>query len=108
MQYVQRFNLKPGKAGAFQQWLSDNSRLLAEGAPEGWTYVGTWFTVRNFGQYDCEVRWELADYDALGSGFGTEALQMAWLESWDLIDWSQRGETYLMKSASDVQVMPGA
>jgi hypothetical protein len=108
MQYIQRANLKPFKAAAFQQWLLDNASLLAEHAPEGWTYVGTWFTVRGFGQYDCEVRWELADYAALGSGFGTEAFQQAMLEAQEYIDSSRGGETYLMKSAADIRMQQGA
>jgi hypothetical protein len=73
-----------------------------------WTYVGTWFTVRGFGQYDCEVRWELADYAALGSGFGTEAFQQAMLEAQEYIDSSRGGETYLMKSAADIRMQKGA
>ncbi len=66
------------------------------------------FTVRGFGQYDCEVRWELADYAALGSGFGAETFQQALLETQEYIDSSGGGETYLIKGAADVTVQTGA
>ncbi len=107
MQYVQRYNLKPNKAGEYQEWLAKNATLLANEAPEGWTYLGTWFTVREFGRYDCESRWELTDYSALGSGFGSEAYQKAWLQAAELFDLSEHGDTALMKSAADVMIMKG-
>jgi hypothetical protein len=66
------------------------------------------FTVRGFGQFDCEIRWELADYAALESGFGAATFQQALLETQEYIDSSGGGETYLMKSAADVLVQKGA
>jgi hypothetical protein len=107
MQYIQRFNLKPRKSGEFRDWLKTNDQLLRNGQPEGWTYLGTWFTVRNFGHYDCEMRYELQEYAALGANFGSEALQKAFL---DIMDWFAEtpGETTLMKSAEEVIIMEGA
>ena len=105
MQYIQRLNLKPNRAYAFHQWLAENEHRLREGAPEGWTYLGMWFTVRGFGAYDIEIRYELADYASLGSDWGTEDAQKAILETVEYLDLSRGQETYLMKSASDVKVM---
>ena len=107
MQYVTRYSLKPAKAGAFRQWLSDNATLLAKEAPEGWTYLGTWFTVRGLGRYDCESRWELTDYSALGAGFGTEAYQNAVLAFLEFVDTSIPGEATLMKSTTDIAIPKG-
>ncbi len=106
MQYISRFNLLPHKSEAFNDWLKKNDRLLHDGNSEGWHYLGAWFTVRSFGHYDCEMRWELDDYAALGSGFGSDALQEAWREAFEYFAPNQ-GETYLMKSAEDVIIMKG-
>jgi hypothetical protein len=108
MQYIQRASLKVHQAGKYQQWLVENEPLIAQNAPAGWTYVGTWFTVRGFGRYDCEVRWELDDYAALGSDFGNEVFQKAMMEGFEFFDPAQGGETYLMKSAGDIHIMQGA
>jgi hypothetical protein len=107
MQYNQRYSLILYKGGEFRQWLANNATLLAKNAPEGWTYLGTWFTVRGFGKHDCETRWELTDYNALGADFGTEAFQKAMLEWFDFVELSIPGDTALMKSATDVDILKG-
>lgn len=106
MQYINRFNVLPHKAEAFRDWLKKNDKLLHEGMPEGWQYLGTWFTVRGFGRYDCEMRYELDDYAVLGVDFGSDALQQANLEILDFFAPNQ-GETCLMKSAEDIIIMKG-
>jgi hypothetical protein len=107
MQYINRFNVLPHKSEEFRDWLQKNDKLLHHGNPQGWKYLGAWFTVRNFGRYDCEMRWELDDYAALGEGFGSDALQQAWREIFDAFAPNQ-GETYLMKSSEEVFIMEGA
>ncbi len=107
MQYVERYNLKPNKAGAYREWLQQHEEMLTKEGPEGWKYLGTWFTVRGFGQHDCETRWELPDYSALGAGFGSEALQAAWAEIMDWFETAQYSAT-LMKSAAEVLIQKGA
>jgi hypothetical protein len=106
MQYIVRYNLKPLKAEQYREWLKKNARVYKEGVPPGWKYLGTWFTVLGFGKYACEDRWEVKDYADLGSGFGSEELQKAFLESTEMIEQST-GETYLMKSAEEVIIMEG-
>ena len=69
MEYIMRFSLKPNKAEEFRQWLLDNHDKFAAGFPEGWTYLGTYFTVLGFGDCDCESRWELTGVGALGNPF---------------------------------------
>lgn len=39
------FDVIKGKAKEFQQWLSNNEAKLAQGAPEGWEYFGTYAAV---------------------------------------------------------------
>jgi hypothetical protein len=107
MQYIQRFSLKPHKAGEFRDWLKKNDQTLREGQPKGWTYLGTWFTVLGFGHYDVEMRYELQDYAVMGTGFGSEALQKAFVEVMDMGS-DEPMETYLMKSAEEVRIMEGS
>ena len=109
MQFITRFHIKPFTGSAFQEWLKTHHDDLADNAPEGWTYLGTWLTVRHLGRYDGEMRFELEDYAALGSGFGTEVFQRLFVEKYhEFIDFS-RGqiEASLMKSPTEVYVMEG-
>jgi hypothetical protein len=92
------------QAPASHKWLLENESLIKDNAPEGWTYLGTWFTVRGLGTYECESRWELDDYDSLGAGWGNETYQRLIREWREFIDLARNGETYLMKSAADVSV----
>ncbi len=102
MQYIQRYSLKQNQAAPYRQWLLQDAGEATKGAPAGWVYLGTWFTVRGFGHYDCETRWELADYSALGAGAGSEAFEKALQQAAEFIDFSRGGETCLMKSAEDL------
>lgn len=67
MQYVMRFRVTPRRTAEFRSWLQQHDADLHGDLPEGWTYAGAYFVVRGFGDYDCELRWDLDDYAALGS-----------------------------------------
>ncbi len=108
MQYIQRGNLKLHKVGEFHEWLARNEALIKEHAPEGWTYLGTWFTVRGLGKFDCETRWELSDYAALGADWGNETFQDLIRQWVEFIEPSVPGETCMMKSAADIRIFKGA
>jgi hypothetical protein len=104
VQYIVRYQLKPLQSPAYKTWLQENEALLKENAPEGWAYVGTWFTVRGFGHYQCESRWEVDDYGSLGAGWGNETFQRLMRDWMEFANQLQDSETYLMKSAADVDV----
>ena len=107
MQYVLRYDAKPGMSGAFRDWMRENEHDFKDHAAEGWHYLGTWFTVRVFGDSGVETRWEIDDYAALGSGFGDEtAIRLAndWFE---FVDQSRPMRATLLKSAAEVDVLPG-
>jgi len=108
MQYIVRYDVVPGKAEAYRDWLVENEDEMREHQPAGWTYLGTWFTVLGFGSYQAESRWEVDDYAGLGAGFGDERLQELTRDSFEFIDFGRPGETYLMKSATDVAIMDGS
>ena len=100
MQIVYRYDLQPGKAADYVEWLKTNDGVFREDAPDGWSYIGTWFTVQGLGSYGVESRWELDDYAALGSGFGTSDFQRVLNEWEDYADVSSQ-ESSLMKSEGD-------
>ena len=104
VQYIFRSQIKEDKSEEFRAWVLENHDLIAEHAPEGWTYLGTWFTVLRFGRYDAESRWELADYGALGAGFGDETMQRLLLGWWAFLDMNV-AEAYLMKNAREVDIL---
>jgi hypothetical protein len=107
MQYIIRYEIKDGKNSEFRKWVLDNANNFEQHAVKGWKYLGTWFTVRGFGRYSVETRWELEDYAALGAGFGDEVAQKMNLEWFQMVDWAQGSETQLVKSAAEVDMLPG-
>jgi hypothetical protein len=107
MEYVLRYDIKPDRATEFRAWITDNTANLAAHAAEGWTYRGTYFTVRGFGDYSNETRWEIDDYAALGAGFGDQDSVRLTQEWMDFVDQTRPFQATLYKSASDVEILPG-
>lgn len=107
MEISYRFNIKPGKAGAFVEW---TKKLEANPpkAPDGWTYKTTQLVVQGFGDHDAEVRWEIDDYAALGSSNGSAEWDEANREFFsEFLDERFRYSNTLSKSADDVHVPEG-
>jgi hypothetical protein len=108
MQYIARYDIAQGRAEEYRDWLAANEDAMREHQPDGWSYLGTWFTVLGFGSYQAESRWEVDEYAALGSGFGNATLQELTRDSFQFFDFGRPGEVYLMKSATDVAIMEGS
>lgn len=109
MQVVYRYRIKPQKAGDYIEWLQKNHDNFISHSREGWTYVGTWFTVQALADYDAESRWELDDYAALGADFGDETSQRLIREFlFDWIDDRYPLQGTLMKSERDVALLAGS
>ncbi len=108
MQYVYRYSIKPGKVTEHLEWIRKNRQVFQDHAPEGWTYLGTWFTVQGFGPHDAESRWELEDYGSLGTGFGDEENQRLLAEFIsEYQDDVNRPQVSLMKSMDEVSALAG-
>ncbi len=107
MEYIMRFNIRPDKNEEFQRWILANEAEIRDNHPGGWRYLGFWFTVRGFGKYDGEMRWELDDYAVLGAGYGNEKSQSLILQFFQFLEGSRIAETYLMKSTHEVEILPG-
>ena len=108
MQQIYRYNLRPNKSEAYREWLKKNDKVFREHSPDGQTYLGTWFTVQGFGEYDVESRWELDDYAALGAGFGGDEFQAVMSEWNEYADDARPQQTVLMKSEDDVRIPEGS
>jgi hypothetical protein len=109
LEYVYRFSIRPGKVNEFLDWMERNEGSFDEHGPDGWSYRGAFFTVRGFGYHDCELRYGLDGYDALGAGFGDEenvALLTEFFEQF--LDHSHRPEAVLLKSRPALTVVEGA
>ena len=105
MQYIYRYDIAPHRAGAFAHWVVDNDADIRGHAVEGWEYLGTWMTVRGFGRYQAETRWEISEYADLGSGFGDDVSQRLMGEFFEFVDRGRPAEASLMKSVNNVQIL---
>ena len=106
--YSYRYNVVPGKAGAYRDWLLANDKALHEHNFPGWTYLGTWFSVLSLGDFDSEDRFEVESYEALGSGFGDDEAQRLMREqSEQFIDYSTRPVTTISRLAGEIRIVKG-
>jgi len=62
MLVMMNFNLKEHKAREFQRFVKENEKTIADHAPPGWKYRGTYFYVLGFGPYVGAEFWEISDY----------------------------------------------
>lgn len=109
LQYVYRFSIPPGRVNDFREWLDGVEPTMNDHQPEGWTYLGSWFAVRGFGSFDCEMRFELADYAALGAGFGDEENKRRMAHFFgEFVDPNFRPEAVLLKGREGLMVVEGA
>jgi hypothetical protein len=88
--------------------LVENDADVRAHAVEGWEYLGTWLTVRGFGTYQAETRWEIGEYADLGSGFGGNVSQRPMGEFFEYVDRGRPAEAALMKSVNNGQILAGS
>lgn len=103
MEYVIRYSLKPKRAGEYRRWLLGHQAQLEAAVPEGWTYLGTYFTVRSLGPHDCETRWELRNYAAMDNR--SEAQGKLTAEIAEFLNENIPAVGALLKSAADVLIV---
>lgn len=59
---ISNYNVKEHKMKELQKFVKENEKTIAEHAPKGWKYLGTYFYVLGFGPYHLAVIWEISDY----------------------------------------------
>lgn len=107
LEWTFRFNVKVGMVGKLRDWVNANEAGLREHTPPGWAYLGTWFSVRGFGDYDGELRYSVESYAALGAGLGDDEYQRLQREMFDFIDYSTRPHACLYRPASSIHIPKG-
>ncbi len=104
MQITYRYNIKEGRAGEYAKLVIDSEQMLRDKSADGWTYVGTFFTVQGLGEFDVEQRWEIADYANLGNAWGHDAEFDALIaKALDFFD--GRVNTTVAKTADEVVIL---
>lgn len=108
LEYVYRFSVRPGRMGEFLAFLDKHEPGFDEHGADDWHYQGSRFVVRGFGSYDCEMRWTIDDYSALGSGFGDEENVKMLAEFFgEFVDHTNRPEAVLMKTRDVLSIAEG-
>ncbi len=59
---ISNYNIKEHQIKKLQKFVKENESTIAEHAPKGWKYLGTYFYVLGFGPYHLAVIWEISDY----------------------------------------------
>ena len=82
---ISNYNVKKHKAKELQKFVKKNEKIIAEHAPKGWKYMGTYCYVLGFGPYHVAVIWEISNYSDLDSIRDHDDQIF-----WDLIHWNLR------------------
>lgn len=106
MLYITGGDLKEGRAGEFKEWVQENEEALAESAPDGWTYRGSYFAVHNMGPFDAGVMWEIEKYGDLDTAreHDDETQENLIREAQDFL-MSGSGETIILREAGDTHIV---
>jgi hypothetical protein len=105
--YVTPYFLKPEKVVAFRDWLKSDGckKLIKEYEKEtGTKYIGTFFQVLGFGEWDAEDWWEMKDYAAFDKIRESKVEDKLMDEVYDFIDMTRYAPSRLYRSASDVKI----
>ncbi len=108
MFWVNSYYLNPAKSSAYQQWLRspEAKTLIADAEREtGMKYVGTYWTILGFGDFDCEDWWELPNWAAVDRFRESKAMEKFFMRSWELdfADLSRSGRTRMLRTTEDVK-----
>ena len=109
MLWINSYHLKQDKTSAYQQWLlSPEARsLIADVERElGMKYMGTYWTVLGFGDFDCEDWWEVPNWAAVDTVRESKALEKRDMRIWEqgFMDETRRaGRPRILKTTEDIK-----
>ena len=108
MYWVSSYYLKPDKASAYQQWLTspEAKSLIADAEREsGMKYLGTYWTVMGFGDFDCEDWWELPNWAAIDTIRESKANEKLAMRTWELdfMDFSRPSRQRILRTTGDIK-----
>jgi len=107
---VTSYYLKENKGIEHRKWVQSDEykQMVADVEKEtGMRFVGTYWTVTGFGEFDCEDWWEVPSWAALDVQRESKASQefwRRWLEL-DCIDMSRPTPTRVVRTTEDIMVM---
>lgn len=105
--YVTPYFLKPDKAVAFRDWLNSKKgkKLLKACEKEtGVKYIGTFFPVMGFGEYDAEDWWEMKEYGDLDKIRASKTYDEMMSAVFQFLDLTHTVPSRMYRSASDVKM----
>jgi hypothetical protein len=105
--YVTPYFLKSDKAAAFRDWLNSDKAKKLIGVCEketGIKYIGTFFSVLGFGEYDAEDWWEMKKYGDLDKIRESKAWDAMFAEVFPFLDLTHTVPSRMYRSASDVKI----
>lgn len=110
MYWVQSYYLKENKAADYQRWLqSDEAKELRADVEKetGMRYMGTFWPILGFGEYDCEDWVEVPDWATLDKIRESDAIDRLYKRFFelDLVDSQRPQQTKMMRSTGDVQIV---
>ena len=105
--YVTPYFLKPEKAVAFRDWLNSakaKKLIKAYEKETGVKYIGTFFSVLGFGDYDAEDWYEMKNYAAFDRIRESKVQNEIFDEVFPFLDLTHYAPSRLYRSASDVMI----
>jgi hypothetical protein len=105
--YVTPYFLKSDEAAAYRDWLNSRKakRLVKAYEKEtGIKYIGTFFSVLGFGEYDAEDWWEMKEYGDFDKTRESKVQDEIMAEVYPFIDMTRNVPARLYRSASDVRI----
>jgi hypothetical protein len=109
MYYVSSYYLKENKGGDLQRWLMSEEAKTLFGEVEketGMHYMGTFWPILGFGEFDCEDWWEVPDWAVLDKFRDSKAINHLFQKFFelDVLDNTRTGKTRVMRSTGDVRI----
>ena len=109
MYWVSSYYLKENKAGDLQRWLlSDEAKELMAAVEKetGMHYMGNFWPILGFGEYDVEEWWEVSDWATLDKFREAQSMNRLYQKYFelDVVDQSRAGSNRMMRSTGDVRI----
>jgi hypothetical protein len=99
--------MNQNKASEYQKWLKSDrvKELYAEFEMEtGFKYLGTYFPILGFGDYDCEDWYVANDFSAFDKVRTSKAGDKLNAETWDFMDQKRLMKSRIMRTTEDVLI----
>lgn len=105
--HVIPYFLKVEKAAAYRDWLNSKKAkklIKAYEKETGIKYIGTFFPVLGFGEYDAEDWWEMKEYGDFDKVRESKVEDEIMAEVYPFLDFTHSVPSRLYRSASDVKM----